>query len=180
MVPPRADHPLHGHFWVPIDDESCWAWSYLYHPTRELHDYEIQAAKDGKGTFVKYVPGTFRPLANKDNDYLIDREGQKAGRTFSGVEGIAMQDQSLQESMGHVVDRTKENLVGTDNGIIMCRHKLIRAAKALAEKGTMPPGRTPEEQMIRSIAVVLPRDKAYKDYAPELCRAAPGKKHQTV
>ena len=37
----------------------------------------------------RYVPGTYRPLANKDNDYLIDRAAQKAGRTFSGVEGIA-------------------------------------------------------------------------------------------
>ncbi len=180
MVPPRADHPLHGHFWVPIDDETCWAWSYLYHPTRPLHDYEMKAAEDGKGTFVKYLPGTLRPLANKDNDYLIDRAAQKAGKTYSGVEGIAMQDQSLQESMGPIVDRTKENLVGTDNGVIMARHKLIRAAKALEEKGTMPPGRTPEEQMIRSIAVVLPRSQPYKDVAAELCRAAPGKKHQTV
>ncbi|MDB5640811.1 MAG: Rieske (2Fe-2S) protein, partial [Hyphomicrobiales bacterium] len=25
MVPPRGDHPVHGHFWVPIDDESCMA-----------------------------------------------------------------------------------------------------------------------------------------------------------
>jgi phthalate 4,5-dioxygenase len=180
MVPPRADHPLHGHFWVPIDDETCWAWSYLYHPTRPLHDYELQAAKDGRGTFVKYTPGTLRPLANKDNDYLIDRVGQKAGKTFSGVEGIAMQDQSLQESMGPVVDRTKENLVGTDNGIIMARHRLMRAAKALDEKGTLPPGRDPVHQQIRSIAVVLPRSEPYKDAAAELCRSAPGKKHQTV
>ena len=120
----------------------------------------MQAAKDGKGTFVKYVPGTFRALANKDNDYLVDRAAQKAGKTFSGVEGIAMQDQSLQESMGPIVDRTKENLVGTDNGIIMARHSLMRAAKALADKGTLPPGRDPEQQMIRSIAVVLPRDAA--------------------
>ena len=81
------------------------------------------------------MPGTFRPLANKDNDYLIDREAQKAGETFSGVEGIAMQDASLQESMGPIVDRTKENLVSTDNGIIMARHRLLRAAKALADKG---------------------------------------------
>jgi phenylpropionate dioxygenase-like ring-hydroxylating dioxygenase large terminal subunit len=180
MVPPRADHPLHGHFWVPIDDESCWAWSYLYHPTRPLHDYELQAAKDGKGTFVKYLPGTQRPLANKDNDYLVDREAQKAGRTYSGVEGIAMQDQSLQESMGPIVDRSKENLVGTDNGIIMCRHRLMRAARALADKGELPPGRDPEHQRVRSIAVVLPREQAYKDAAAELCRAAPGKKHATV
>src|SRR5437868_1262680 len=23
MVPPRGDHPMHGHFWIPIDDENC-------------------------------------------------------------------------------------------------------------------------------------------------------------
>ncbi len=41
MVPPRGDHPIHGHFWVPIDDESCWAWSFDYHPTRHLSDTEV-------------------------------------------------------------------------------------------------------------------------------------------
>ena len=102
--------------------------------------------RDGKGIHVKYVPGTFRPLANKDNDYLIDRAAQKAGRTYSGVEGIAMQDASLQESMGPIVDRTKENLVSTDNGIIMARHRLLRAAKALVEKGVTPPGVDPAHQ----------------------------------
>ena len=34
MIPPRADHPLHGHFWIPIDDENCWAWSFDFHPVR--------------------------------------------------------------------------------------------------------------------------------------------------
>ena len=88
MVPPRGDHPIHGHFWVPIDDENCTAWSFDYHPTRPLTDTERQAMKDGKGIHVKYVPGTYRPLANKDNDYLMDRAAQKAGTTYSGVEGI--------------------------------------------------------------------------------------------
>src|SRR5262249_12211739 len=36
MIPPRADHPVHGHFWIPIDDENCWAWSYDFHPVRAL------------------------------------------------------------------------------------------------------------------------------------------------
>ena len=80
------------------------------------------------------MPGTYRPLQNKDNDYLMDREAQKRGDTFSGVFGIAMQDASLQESMGPIIDRTKENLVSTDNGIIMARHRLLRALKAM-EKG---------------------------------------------
>ncbi len=36
MIPPRGDHPIHGHFWIPIDDENCWAWTYDFHPTRAL------------------------------------------------------------------------------------------------------------------------------------------------
>lgn len=161
MVPPRGDHPIHGHFWVPIDDENCWAWSFDYHPTRKLSEAELAAMRDGKGIHVKYVPGTYRPLANRENDYLMDRAAQKAGTTFSGVTGIGMQDASLQESMGPIVDRTKENLTTTDNGIIMARLKLMRAARALAEKGVLPPGRDPEAQQVRSAAVVLEAEKNF-------------------
>ena len=58
----------------------------------------------------KYEPGTYRPLANKDNDYLMDRAAQKAGRRpIAALAGFASQDALLQESMGLVCDRTKEN-----------------------------------------------------------------------
>jgi len=180
MVPPRGDHPIHGHFWVPIDDETCTAWSFDYHPTRALTAAEVDAMKAGKGIHVRYVPGTFRPLANKDNDYLMDRQAQKEGRTFSGIEGIGMQDASLQESMGPIIDRTKENLVGCDNGIIMARHRLMRAAKALAEKGELPPGRTVEHQKVRSAALLLKRDQAYKDGAKEALIAREGVRQTSV
>ena len=173
MIAPRGNHSVHGHFWIPIDDESCWAWSYDYHPLRELTEAELGAMRAGKGIHVKYAPGSYRPLANKDNDYLIDREAQKAGRTFSGVEGIAMQDASLQESMGPIVDRTKENLVSTDNGIIMARHRLLRAVKALAEKGVTPPGVDAAHQKVRSAAIVLPPDVPFKDGARDALIANP-------
>ena len=81
MIPPRGDHPIHGHFWVPIDDENCWAWSYDFHPVRALSKTEVDAMKDGAGVHCK-VDAAFRPLANKDNDYLIDRAAQKTGRTY--------------------------------------------------------------------------------------------------
>ena len=38
MIAPRADHPVHGHFWVPIDDDNCWAWSF---------DYQVDAPAEG-------------------------------------------------------------------------------------------------------------------------------------
>jgi phthalate 4,5-dioxygenase len=180
MVPPRGDHPLHGHFWIPIDDHNCWTWSFDYHPMRALTAQEVQAMRDGYGVHVKYVPGSYRPLANKDNDYLMDRAAQKAGITYSGIEGIAMQDASLQESMGPIVDRAKENLTTTDNGIIMARLRLIRAAKALAEKGILPPGRDPEDQRVRSAAVILGPDEAFKDAAREALRARPGVRQASV
>src|SRR5664279_1600787 len=180
MVPPRGDHPVHGHFWIPIDDENCWAWSFDYHPVRALMASERQAMIDGKGIHVSYVPGTYRPAANKDNDYLMDRAAQKAGTTYSGVEGIAMQDASLQESMGPIVDRTKENLVSTDNGIIMARHRLMKAAKALAEKGTTPPGTDPEHQRVRSAALVLPPDQPFKEAAREDLTVRPGIRQTSI
>ena len=180
MIPPRGDHPVHGHFWIPIDDENCWAWSFDYHPVRALTSEERQAMRDGKGIHVAYVPGTFRPAANKDNDYLVDRTAQKAGRTFSGVEGFAMQDASLQESMGPIVDRARENLVSTDNGIIMARHRLMRAARALKEKGVIPPGVDPAHQRVRSASVVLPPDRPFQHAASEDLRVRPGKPHASV
>ena len=179
MIPPRGDHPVHGHFWIPIDDENCWTWSFDYRPTKPLTAEQVAAMRDGKGIHVKYEPGTFRPLANKDNDYLIDRAAQKAGHTFSGVEGIAMQDASLQESMGPIVDRMKENLVSTDNGIIMARHRLLRALKDM-DKGISPPGVDIAHQRVRSAAVVLPPEKPFIEAAKDALIVHEGTAHASV
>jgi hypothetical protein len=180
MIPPRGDHPVHGHFWIPIDDEHCWAWSFDYLADRPLSAAQVTAMKEGKGVHPKYIPGTFRPLANRDNDYLMDRAAQKAGRTYSGIEGFAMQDASLQESMGPIADRSKENLVGTDKGIVLARRRLMRAAKALIEQGTAPPGIDPAHQRVRSASVVLRPDQPFATAVPEALAAKPGVEHASV
>ena len=172
IIPPRANHPIGGHAWVPIDDEHCWAWSVNYHPARPLTDKELAAMHGGDGIHVKYVPGTFRPLANKDNDYLIDRAAQKADKTYSGVEGIAMQDASLQESMGPIQDRSRENLASSDNGIILARQCLMKAALDL-KKGIAPPALDPVTHKVRSASVVLPRDQPFQVAAKEALIARP-------
>jgi nitrite reductase/ring-hydroxylating ferredoxin subunit len=180
MIPPRGDHPVHGHLWVPIDDENCWTFSYDYHPVRSLTDEERQAMKDGHGVHCEYVPGTYRPLQNKDNDYMMDRAAQRRGEMFSGIKGIAMQDASLQESMGPIVDRTKENLVSTDNGIIMARQKLRKAAIALRDKGETPPGVDPSHHRVRSASVVLPKGEAFIDTVREALTVMPGVRQSSV
>ncbi len=180
MVPPRGDHPVHGHFWVPINDHSCWTWSFDYHPTRALTTAEVDAMKGGASIHVK-VDKDYVPLQRMDNDYLMDRKAQREGLLYSGIEGIGMQDASLQESMGAIQDRTKENLVSTDNGIIMARQRLIKMARALAENPDFAlPGLDPEHQKVRSVAMLIKRDVHYKEGAKEHFKSAPGKPHASV
>jgi phthalate 4,5-dioxygenase oxygenase subunit len=180
MVPPRGDHPVHGHFWIPIDDEHCWAWSFDYHPVRALSTQEVDAMRAGKGIHVATIPGTYLPLANKGNDYLMDRAAQKAGRAYSGIDGIGMQDASLQESMGPIADRTRENLSSTDNGIVMARMRLIKAARALVDKGETPPGVDPAHHRVRSAAVILAPDRPFNEAAKDALTVRAGEPQASV
>jgi phthalate 4,5-dioxygenase oxygenase subunit len=164
LIPPFGPHALGGHIWVPIDDENCWAWSINFLPDRPLPEEELQAMKEGKGIHTQYVPGTFRPIANRDNDWLIDRKAQKEKRSFSGVEGFSIQDASLQESVGPVQDYSREFLVPTDKAIVMARRMLHRAVRDL-EKGIEPPALSAASQRVRSASVVLDKSIAAKDWA---------------
>src|SRR5947208_3734983 len=110
--------------------------------------------RDGKGNHVKYIPGTFRPLANPDNDWLIDRRAQKELESFSGVQGFSIQDASLQESMGTIQDYANEHLVATDKPIAMVRRMLVDAVRAV-EKGEDPPAVDAAAQRGRAASVLL-------------------------
>jgi phenylpropionate dioxygenase-like ring-hydroxylating dioxygenase large terminal subunit len=179
MVPPYGDNALNAHAWVPMDDENCVTWTFTYHPTRPLTEHELTVMRQGGGIHVQVIPATVRPIVNKDNDYMIDRAAQKAGRTYSGVKGIAMQDASVQESMGPIQDRAKENLVSTDNAIIMARHRLRRAALAL-QKGSTPPGLTTDCHRVRSATFVLPVGTAFNEARREDLTVREGVPHTSI
>jgi phthalate 4,5-dioxygenase oxygenase subunit len=166
LIPPFGPHALGAHVWVPIDDESCWAWSINFLPDRPLPDEELQAMKEGKGIHVKYVPGSFLPLANPANDWLIDRGAQKDRRSYSGVEGFSMQDSSLQESMGAIQDYEGEHLVSTDKPIAMARRMLAAAAREL-EKGIEPPALDAAAQRVRAASVLLERGIRAQEWAEQ-------------
>ena len=91
-----------------------------------------------------------------------------------------MQDASLQESMGPIADRTRENLVATDNGIVMARMRLLKAARALADKGETPPGVDPAHHRVRSAAVILPPGRPFNEAAKEALAVRPGQPQASV
>jgi phthalate 4,5-dioxygenase len=131
---------IHGHLWVPIDDEQTmvWNWMYSYDPAQPLgnyaHDFEVWT---GRGP-QHFIPGTFKLIQNASNDYLIDRQVQKT-QTFTGISGINTQDIALQEGMGKICDRSQEHLGTSDRAIIAMRQLLLEACDDV-EAGRDPRG----------------------------------------
>ena len=135
--------------------------------------------RNGGGIHVNLVPGTFRPVVNKDNDYMIDRAAQRANKSYCGVAGIAMQDAAIQESMGPIQDRSKENLVSTDNGVIMARIRLRKAVLAV-QQGEQPDGLDPATHAVRSASIVLPDKVSFYEAAADVLVATAGVAHASV
>jgi len=179
LIPPYSGNALNGHAWVPMDDENCMAWSFTFHPTRPLTADELGAMVNGQGVHADLIPGSTRPLANRDNDYLIDRALQKSGRYYNGVKGLAIQDASLQESMGPIVDRSLENLVSTDNAIIQARRLMLKSAKNLA-KLEHPPGTRTADMQVRSASFVLPAELGCKERTLDAMVVRKGEQHVAV
>jgi phthalate 4,5-dioxygenase oxygenase subunit len=179
LIPPYSGQALNGHAWVPMDDENCMAWTWTFHPTRALTDVEIQLMKGGAGVHAEMIPGTFEPVANRRNDYFIDRQAQKDGRYYNGVKGLAIQDAAVQESMGAVADRSNEHLVATDAAIIKMRQRLFDSSRAV-QRGEEPPGLQPEDQYVRSASFVLPVDASFSATAVDAVKVRAGKEHVAV
>jgi len=120
-----------GYTFVPIDDESCWIYTYVWNPERDIDEAERAQLSAGHGV-VAEVDEHYIPLRNLSNNYQIDRANQKTV-TFSGVRGVAEQDAMIQESQGRISDRTREHLTSTDAAIVRFRRTVLGLAKALAD-----------------------------------------------
>jgi hypothetical protein len=85
-----------------------------------------------------FVGPDYRKIRNIDNNYLQDREMQK-NVNFTGIEEFLNQDACATESMGPIVDRTKERLGASDSYVIQVRRFLLKAVRDV-EAGKAPPG----------------------------------------
>ena len=172
MIPPQmegkdtARSPYGGHAWVPIDDENCWTWSFGVHPHRAFtaEEYEITAGRTGRWG---PIDGNYRPLQNRDNDYLIDREDQRT-RSFTGIAGVPNQDAGIQESMGPICDRTKEHLGASDIAVIEWRKRILAMAKALAAGQEPDEPHHGERYDVRPASLLLDRDVEFEAGAAAL------------
>ena len=96
-----------------------------------------------------------------NNDWLIDRKVQKT-ETFTGIEGVNNQYLAVQESMGPIVDRTREHLSLTDRAVVTTRRLLLQAVKTVADGGD-PPGLGETCYRARAIEKTLPTEVQWRD-----------------
>lgn len=149
-----------GHMWVPMDDNNCmvYNWSYSYGDDELFggDDYDVALGR-GEGDLLP----DFRNIRNRENDWLIDRQKQK-NETFTGISGINNQDQAVQESMGAIVDRSKEHLSASDMAIVTARRILLEASRTVADGGD-PPGVGTSYYNARAIDKILPTDTKWAE-----------------
>jgi nitrite reductase/ring-hydroxylating ferredoxin subunit len=163
-------HQIMVRAWVPLDDEHMM----FFNMSKRHNRIGSSGARDATGRAVapdgrtgagglRFHPNTsdwlgrFCLIQDRDNDYLVDRDKQRRMESFTGIEGIPVQDAAATESMGPIADRTTEHLGSSDQMIVRTRLRLLRAARELRDKGITPPGvDEPEVYGVRSGGVFLP------------------------
>lgn len=146
---------------VPRDDVSTWHVQFFYDPTQVI---ERQHRIDEAGT---YCDENFIKHVNIRNWYNQDREMMRT-TNMSGIVGIAVQDHAVSETMGPIADRTKEHLGRTDMAVVGWRRALLKAARTLADNGTVEG--TPQGDIdwskVTAETFLYPDTQHWKDVVP--------------
>ena len=164
--------------WVPVDDDHTMFFTIgaprTYNMFGNRQPVSRPAATGDDGRFMPettdFASGRWRLSANRDNDYMIDREAQKTVN-YTGIGNIHLQDQAITESMGPIYLRQHEHLGTSDSMIIRTRRRLIKAAKAHRDEGVIPAVVDhPELYRVRSGGVVIPRNADWLQATEDLRR----------
>jgi len=158
LIAAPADRPFTANIRLPIDDETTMQFRVWTNPDQPLSEEQRKVAGSGV-LFPDIIPGTFTPVANSSNNYLIDREDQKT-QTYTGIKPIPCQDLAViqDQGYGNIADRSLEKLTSSDTAIVTIRRRLIEAAKALAAGQEPAEPRNMRKYRVRPLDIVLPRD----------------------
>jgi phenylpropionate dioxygenase-like ring-hydroxylating dioxygenase large terminal subunit len=160
---------IHGHIWVPIDDEHTYVYNWMYaaHERYPISDeyWANHESEFGRGA-DDYVEGSYWLKLNPANDFGIDREVQRT-KTFTGIQGINTQDFAIQTGMTAIVDRSQEALGSTDLAIRTAR-KLLLEATDVVEADRDPRGADPEtHSRLRGADLLVPQGSDWRDVSKE-------------
>jgi phenylpropionate dioxygenase-like ring-hydroxylating dioxygenase large terminal subunit len=157
---------IKGHMWVPMDDHNTMVYNWMLAVDEDkpltpqfVAHQETGAGRDPDGeTTVRH--------RTRENDWLIDREVQRT-KTYTGIKGINTQDLAVQESMGPIVDRSREHLGTTDKAIIAYRRLLLDVIKDVQSGGEPAGVDSKAYRHVRSADIVIPKDTPWQQIADQ-------------
>jgi phthalate 4,5-dioxygenase oxygenase subunit len=163
VIPPNAHYTL-NQLHVPLDDENTMFYAVAAGEGLTF-DQDFWRRRQGARVGID-LDRNYRKIRTIENNYLQDRERMKAG-DFSGIEGVPAQDMAMQETMGPIVDRSRETLGASDIAIVRFRQLMIDSARRFAAGepalGTAEP-RLPLTE-IRSFEGIVPKETDWRTLA---------------
>jgi len=131
FIPPplNADLPAHTQIFVPLDDDH----TMLFDVFHSQNGTPVDEAELRRGLHAQ--PGVdldadwFRH-ARRENRWQQDRAAMRDG-SWTGIKGFQNQDIAAQESMGRVVDRSREHLGTSDVAVIRMRRRMLETVRRL-------------------------------------------------
>lgn len=142
--------------WLPIDDHRCFTFYVHYSDKQPLNVPAIYANWGHRTELPDYR--TAHTLANH---HLQDR--RRMTSNFSGIEGAAIQDRAVQESMGAICDRTQEHLGTSDKAVIFYRRLVLRKLKEMDEGKPLPAQDPALDFQHRTASWYMPSDQPWQD-----------------
>jgi len=142
--------------WHPIDDNSCFTF-YVHFDADKPLDPEAIWRNWGHRT----RPPDFKTSYNLQNRHLQSRDAME--RNYSGINGAAIQDLALQESMGPIYDRTQENLGASDRVVAFYRRLMLKLIED-NEAGRELPAQDPQMRYDqRGVSIEMPADRPWQE-----------------
>ncbi len=146
---------------IPIDDVTTAQWYIMYNPHAPLERDRMRSFGATSGD-----PDYFNSdMGDSSNLWQQSREAMKEGH-WSGIvgRGNAYEDFAVQESMGPIVDRSKEFLGSCDHVIIRARSQMLRAVARFQETGeTSFNGPDVTFNRIRAISFAYPKAQDWRE-----------------
>jgi len=147
---------------VPIDDQHHWKYMMTFSHEAPLNREIFQKR------YTAEIGPDYRPLRNKTNRYLQDREEMKT-RSFTGIGTFfPAHDFYATESQGPIQDRTKEVTVSSDKAIVGARKLILNAIKDIQEgREALHVVRDPEKNRFPHMVVIsqsVPVSTDWKEY----------------
>ena len=149
---------------IPIDDVTTAQWYIAYDTDAPM----VRSLMSAFGTWSESPDHFNADMGDAANLWHQDRQAMKDGH-WSGIldRGNAYEDFAVQESMGPIVDRSKEYLGTCDRVIYRARQLLLDAVKRHRDTGELSfAGEEVDYAGIRAVSFAYPREADWREVDP--------------